>query len=248
MKPKSKGDGLLVKGGQIVGEQDEEAASRGVTQDNALITASYAMNLNEKRLLIVAISQLDPTSRAWKDRCVDVTVYASEWADAFNISRNVAYDRLRKAASDLYHRSVRIRGDQSDGAEIRWISGQEYSKREGRVTITFSGKILHYLTDLIGEFTSYELLGVAGLKSTHSMRLYELASQFKGTGWRHIELDDLRDMFCLEDTYRDWRDLRKRVIERACREITSESDLKVEYEPLKRGRAVYAVKLRIEPK
>ena len=229
-------------------EDKEQSASRSVTQDNALIIASYAMSLNEKRLLMTAIAQLDPTSHAWKERCVDVTVLATDWAKTFGISRGVAYERLRKSAADLYSRSLRIRGDNTNGTEIRWISGQEYSAKEGRVTITFAGKILHYLTGMIDEFTSYDLLGVAGLKSTHSVRLYELASQFKGTGWRYIELDELREMFCLDGAYRDWRDLKKRVIDRACKELTAKSDLDVQYEPVKRGRTVHAIKLKIAQK
>ena len=31
-----------------------------VTQDNALISASYTMSLNEKRLLVLALSKIDP--------------------------------------------------------------------------------------------------------------------------------------------------------------------------------------------
>jgi len=231
-------------------EDKEETASskRIVAQDNALIEASYAMSLNEKRLLMAAISQLDPTSKAWKAGKAEVTVLASEWAETFGVDPNAAYKRLRGASADLYNRSVRIKGDHRNGRNIRWLQAEEYSADEGRVTVVFSGEILYYLTSLFDEFTKYDLLGVAGLRSTHSVRLYELASQFKGTGWRYIELDALRDMFCLGDAYQDWRDLKKRVIDRACKEVTAKSDLEVSYEIVKRGRSVHAIRLKIEPK
>ena len=219
-----------------------------VTQDNALINASYSMSLNEKRLLVSAMAQLDPTSKAWKEGRAEVTVLSSEWAELFGIDKNAAYKRLKGASDALYNRSVRIRGDHRNGKNIRWLQAEEYSTEEGRVTIVFSGAILRYLTSLFDEFTKYDLLGVSGLKSTHSVRLYELAMQYKNTGWRYIELDDLREMFCLGDAYTDWRDLKKRVIDRACKEITEKSDFKVEYEQVKRGRTVKAIRLKIEEK
>lgn len=206
------------------------------------------MSLHEKRLLVSAIAQLDPTSKAWREGKAEATVTAGEWAELFGLDRKSAYRRLRKASSDLFERKVQLRGDHRNGKRIRWIQAEEYSETEGRVTIVFSSEVLYYLTSLFDEFTKYDLLGVAGLKSTHSIRLYELASQFKGTGWRYIALDDLRGMFCLEGAYQDWRDLKKRVIDRACREITEKSDLNVEYEVVKRGRSVHAIRLRIEEK
>lgn len=227
---------------------DSQQKPRKVTQDNALISSSYTMSLHEKRLLVAAIAQLDPTSKAWREGRAEATVTAGEWVDTFGGSQKSAYRELRNASSDLYGRSVRIRGDSRAGKNMRWISAEEYSENEGRVTITFSGPILHYLSGMIDEFTTYDLLGVSGLKSTHSVRLYELSSQFKGTGWRYIPLNELREMFCLEGAYQDWRDLKKRVIDRACREITEKSDLNVEYEVVKRGRSVHAIRLRIEEK
>ena len=227
---------------------ENEPRKFSVTQDNALINASYSMSLNEKRLLVSAMAQLDPTSKAWKEGRAEVTVLSSEWAELFGVDKNAAYKRLKGASDALYNRSVRVRGDHRNGKNIRWLQAEEYSAEEGRVTIVFSGAILRYLTSLFDEFTKYDLLGVSGLKSTYSVRLYELSSQFKGTGWRYIELDDLREMFCLGDAYSDWRDLKKRVVDRACKEITAKSDLNVHYEIVKRGRSVHAIRLKIEEK
>lgn len=221
---------------------------RTVTQDNALITASYSMSLNEKRLLVSAISQLDPTSKAWKEGRASATITAGDWVATFGGSPKNAYRDLRKASSELFERKVQLRGDHRNGKRIRWIQAEEYSEDEGRVTIVFSSEVLYYLTSLFDEFTKYDLLGVAGLKSTHSIRLYELSSQFKGTGWRYITLDDLREMFCLGAAYPRWQDLKKFVVERACKEITAKSDLEVDYEPVKRGRSVHAIRLKIEEK
>lgn len=219
-----------------------------VTQDNALITASYSMTLDEKRLLVTAISRLDPTSKAWKAGRAEVSVTASEWSELYGAKLRSSYEQLNQASKRLYQRSVRIWGDSKKGKDVRWLSAREYNEGEGTVVLTFSGPVLFYLTGMVDEFTKYDLLGVCGLKSTHSVRFYELASQFKGTGWRYVALDDLRKMLCLEGAYQDWRDLKKRVIDRSCNELTAKSDLNVTYETVKKGRTIVAIKLLIEPK
>lgn len=221
---------------------------RSVTQDNALVMASYSMTLDEKRVLTTAISKLDPTGKAWKEGRAEACVTASEWSELYGTSISNSYKQIDSASEKLYQRSVLIWGDKRKGKVIRWLSAREYDNGAGAVVLTFSGPVLFYLTGMVDEFTKYDLFGVCGLKSIHSVRFYELASQFKGTGWRYIDLADLRKMLCLEDSYRDWRDLKKRVIDRSCKELTLKSDLNVAYEVVKKGRTIVAIKLLIEPK
>ena len=227
---------------------DAASSSPSVTQSNALIEASYTMSLDEKRLLVSAIGQLNPSSKAWQEGRAKATIHAGDWGATYGLKQKSAYGQLREASKHLYERSVRIRGDHRNGKHIRWISSEEYSEAEGRVTISFSGDILFYLTGMIDEFTSYKLLNVGGLKSIHSIRLYEQACRFKDTGWSYISLLDIREMFCLGDAYPEWQDLKRRVIDQACKEITTKSNLHVRYEVVKRGRSVHAIRLLIEEK
>ena len=215
-----------------------------VTQDNNLISSSYAMSLNEKRLLVLALSKVDPMGKAWLEGG-KAKVTVREWSEVFGIDTKVAYERLRLASKELYNRSVRISGDSENGEEIRWLSAQKYRKNNGFVEISFGREMVYYLSGMVDQFTSYQLLRVSGLKSIHSIRMYELAKQFVETGWRYIRIDDLRDMFRLNNSYSNWRDLKKRVIDRACIEVTAKSDLRVSYETIKNGRSVHAIKIKI---
>ena len=221
---------------------------RKVTQDNALISASYSMTLDEKRLLMALISKIDPTSKAWKTGSLSVEITITEWAELYSIKGGNTYERLNEASKRLYNRSVRIKGDSKKGKEIRWLSAREYNEGEGVVILTFANPILKYLTSLFDQFTSYDLLGVSGLKSMHSVRLYELACQYKSTGWRYMTLDELREALDLQDSYVRWVDLRKYVLDKSCREVTQKSDYIIAYEAVKKGRGVDAIKLFIKPK
>lgn len=219
-----------------------------VTQDNALVSASYSLTLNEKRLLVACIAQLNPESKAWLAGRAEVTLTAGEWGELYGIAQKRAYGELRSAADALYNRSVRIYGDRKKGKEIRWLSAQEYNENEGRVTVTFSGPVLFYLTGMMEQFTTYDLLGVAGLKSVYSIRIYELACQFKSTGWRVVKVADLRQMCGIGDAYPLFSDFRKRVIDRACKEISEKSDMILSWSPVKKGRTIESIRFKIEPK
>lgn len=215
-----------------------------VTQDNTLINASYTMTLNEKRLLVLALSKIDPMGKAWLEGG-KVKVTAKEWTDIFGLDLKSSYKRLKQSADDLYNRSVRVWGNNNKGEKIRWLSAEKYSLNDGYVEIRFGREMVYYLSGMVDQFTSYQLLQVSGLKSTHSIRMYELAKQFDGTGWRYIELGHLRNMLNLNNSYTNWRDLKKRVIDRACAEVTAKSDLRIGYDVVKKGRAVHAIKLKI---
>jgi len=216
-----------------------------VTQDNELISASYSLSLNEKRLIILAFSKINPMLDFWKgDGLVSIT--ASEFSEVFNVDMKNAYNFIKSAQDSLSERWVRLEGDYKNGKEIRWLDGKEYSSNEGMITMGFSSRMLKSISGMSEFFTSYKLLAVSRLKSTYSIRIYELTQQFKSTGWRLIQLDELRNL--LRVGYPDWRDLKKRVIDPACKELNEKSDIHISYEIIKKGRTIVAVKLLTKAK
>lgn len=219
-----------------------------ITQENVLVSASYTMSLNEKRLLVMALSKLNPLdNEVWKTGA-DLTVTAREWAKVFNIHQKNAYKLLKNAADQLYKRSVRIQGDHWKGKEIRWLSAKEYSQEDGYVTLGFGKELVYHISGLVDQFTSYKLLSVSGLKSVHSIRMYELAKQFVDEGWRYIKVVELREMFKLEKSYQTWQDFKKRVLDRSCKEVSEKSDLVISYATVKKGRNIHAVRIKVDTK
>ena len=228
--------------------ETKDIITNSITQDNALIKSSFSLLLQEHRLLLAAVSKIDPTSSAWKAGRVDVEITAGEWMSLYGDASKAVYGTIKSAASGLYSKSVKLWSDDNSGKHIRWISGWEYNQAEGRVVLTFSGDILFELSGFVDDFTKYQIANISGLKSTHSIRLYQLAAQFKGTGWNYIKLDDLRIMFKLEGAYPRWMDLKRRVIDKAVNEINKKTDLSVSYEKIKKGRDITAIKLLIKDK
>ena len=95
-----------------------------------------------------------------------------------------------------------------------------------------------YIGQLKRRFTTYRLADVASLSTSYSIRLYELLMQFNSTKQRSISVDDFRSLFQLNDKYPLFRDLNKRVIKPAVKEINSSSNLEVFYSTTKKGKNI----------
>ena len=99
------------------------------------------------------------------------------------------------------------------------------------------------LFELKNHFTAYKLSRVSGMKSVYSWRLFELLMQFKKTGLLNILIDDFYHAMDAPESLRaNFSNLRNRVIEPAVKEIREKDGLAVEWEAIKAGRKVKALK------
>lgn len=204
-----------------------------VTQANQLIEASYRLTLEEKRLIIICISKLHRK----KEIPDEVSITVEEYASTFDLGMKSAYKQLKEAKDRLYDRDIKFRND-AVSRRLRWVYGVDYHEGQGMVTLKFSPEIKNHIGFLKNQFTPYRLNNVKSLKSTYSIRLYELLSQYLQDGQRWILVDDFRSMFELEDKYPKYADLRKWVIEPSVDELNTKSNYEVTFKPEKNGRNV----------
>lgn len=216
---------------------------RIVTQDNILISASYSLTLDEKRLLLLAISKLKPNTKIGSKGKETLVVNVSEWKEAFKITSNAAYTQLKSGTLRLYERSIKII-EKDETMHMRWVSSAYYNEGAGSVTLVFSGDILKYLSGLVGNFTSFDLINTGEFTSIHSFRVYEMACRFIDTGWLYIEIGDFKTSLGIEGLYSKWAELKRRVIDKACKEINKHSNLSITYDIIKSGRSVVALKFK----
>lgn len=213
------------------------AAELVVVKANSLIEASYKLTINEIRILALTVGVMDPNSN---QQVFDFTV--SDFVREFpEIKLENAYKEIQVAIKKLYDRSVRTE-DGNRVSDFRWVSSKTYYKREGRFRISLTNEVMPYLTQIKGQFTRYQLRNISAFNSVYSIRIYELCYQYKSRGVREISLEDLKKWLQVEDKYSAYFDFKKRVIAPAILEINEKSDLHVDFEPIKRGRSVVALK------
>src|SRR5690606_37989289 len=135
-----------------------EPSSLLVTKANDLISASYRLTLQEQRLLLAAIAQVDPR----KPMPSKITVTAASFAEIYGVPIRFAYTNLKEAADSLYERDIQT-FDGKNRTRIRWVYKATYAEGEGRVTLNFTVDVIPYLSMLNSKLTSYDLRRVANL-------------------------------------------------------------------------------------
>lgn len=214
-----------------------------VVKANSLIEASYRLSIDEVRILALTIGTMDPKSN---QKIFDFTVadFVREFPE---ISIDNAYKQIQAAIKRIYDRSVRTE-DSKRVTEFRWVSSRTYFKKEGRFRIAMTDEVMPYLTQLKGQFTKYQLKNISYFNSVHSIRIYELITQYRSVGNREISVEELKKWLQVEDSYSRWNNFKARVLDPAITEINEKSDLFVEVEYVKRGRAIHALKFVISTK
>jgi len=206
-----------------------------ITRHNSLIEGCYKLTLDEQRLLYLCITQLDPRKPLPKDNSFTVT--ADHFAQTFNIDKTNVYRQLEEASRELAERWLRT-NDGKYREQFRWVFGVRYHDNEGKVTLGFSPWVVPYLTSLQKQFTSLRLSQVANLKSIYSIRLLEFLTQFKGTGKFIIDLSKFKERLGIENEYKRFFDLKKRVIDVAVKELKEKSNFIVNWKSIKCGKTI----------
>ena len=212
-----------------------------VYKANEVVEAGYRLSLNEQRVVLACIAQVDSARELLATDEFELS--AKDFARLFAVSEDRAYSDLQEIARNLYQRSLTIHNPDPKRPkikkiEMRWISSISYMPEDGKISLCFSQKILPYLSELKGQFTKYELKHIGNMTSIYAIRLYELLMQWKGTGTRTVEIEWLKQQFQLEDDYDRMFDLKKRVIDPAVKDINTHSDFEVSCTQKKTGRRV----------
>lgn len=214
------------------------------TQDNQLIEACYSMTLNEKRLLLFGISKINPSVFPDASKPFSFEMTAKEWAEQFGDDHS--WQTLRRASKNLIRRSVtlhsKVGGDSPDEWIMNWFDSVKYYKNQGRIVATFGRGIQVRLAGMLEQFTTIDLLSVSQLNSTHAVRLYELLSQFKSTGYRVMTIEDFRFAMDCVNTNKGTSELKRAVLNPALRQLNEKSDLFCIVTDIKESRAITGFK------
>jgi len=206
-----------------------------VVKSNHLIEASYKLSLNEQRLILMAISQLRNRRPMGSQKIQQVT--ALDYQEMFGLSQKNAYRELKAATDNLFQRDIKTYDDKGMD-RFRWVERVRYEKKEGFVELHFTDSIAPYLTKIYKNFTQYELKKLSNVKSTYAIRLFEMFKRWEQKGERFITMADYRKWFELENKYKLYSDLRKRVIEPAIAELEEKANLTISWDEKKKGRKV----------
>ena len=228
-----------------------------VVKDNALINASYNLELVEQRLILLAIVEARTSGKGVTPNN-SLTITASSYMNHFDTNRNTAYQALKDACNNLFERQFSyIETNTKGNTEVvrsRWVSEIRYIDNEASVKLIFSPTVSPLITLLEKNFASYELEQVAQLNSKYAVRLYEVVIAWRSTGKTPmIAIDELRNRLgVLDDEYTVTADFKRWALDNPIKQINEKTEINLSYEQHKQGRKIvgftFTVKQKSKPK
>ncbi len=215
-----------------------------VVKDNALINASYNLEVTEQRLILLSIIRARETGQGISSDS-KLEIHASDYASRFDVTKEAAYNALKNAVNNLFERKFSFKEIHKDtNKEIvvksRWVSRIAYVDDLATLEVTFAPDVVPLITRLEKHFTSYQLKQVAQLTSKYAIRLYEFLIAWREVGKTPvISLSEFREKLGLDiNEYQKMVNFKSRVLEPAIKQINELTDIHVKYEQYKTGRSI----------
>lgn len=194
---------------------------------NLLNFTRQEFDVYEQRLLILIIEFLKHKQGIGVDieegKNLEVSL---NYAD---FEKDISSNRLKKLANTITSQKIHY-----EVSEDKWtylVLFPMVSYESGELKVTIIDKALKYLLELAKGYTNIDKQSIFSLKSSVSMRMYELLSSFKNVGVWTVKIEELREFLNLShNQYINFKDFRIRVLEYSQRELWEHCNLHFEWE------------------
>ncbi len=216
-----------------VKKPDELIKMRGDFSESALKLSSYLISLLEKDKYKYEINIRDYLKK-----------FDKKMGD---------FDYMYSVAQEIARKQFKMVDRKKKEFEIfNFVSRVTYGG--GVLTVNFDLDLLQYLIHIKDNYLVYEIRYIMALNSKYAIRLYEvLKNQYekvhkhKDSTTMWITLDELRELLSIPASYK-WQDIKRQILEKSKEEINEETDILIDYQPIKKGRKVAEIIFTIKPK
>ena len=164
------------------------------------------------------------------------------------------YREIESVVDKVMSRVLTIRDEKGKGwTKYNVFSRCRYRPEEGVLELGFHPDLRPHYLNLQKHFAQFNLMEYLVLPSIYSQRIFEILKSWADRPDVQIPLADLHEMLDTPVSLRNnFKDFRRRVLDKAHADICDKTSLRFEWEPVKRGKAVtyvlfiFDVKRRIE--
>lgn len=200
----------------------------------------------EQKILNYIISQIKPNQKVTDNEFVfDMRLFSEICGADYDIGKN--YINYKIALENLASNGFWLRDGQKK-IYFQWIVTPIINFGTSKIIVTISDKVMPYLCDLATNFTSYELNQILKLNSSYSVAMYELLKSYEYQKLIKLSVTELKSLLGCEDKYKEYKDLRRNVIEIAINEINQKTNISVEWTPKRDGRNYTDIEFIIKEK
>jgi plasmid replication initiation protein len=213
-----------------------------VVKHNSLIKSRYDYTISELRLIITVASMIKADDKNFKD----YEIIVKDYAELLNSkTKESLYRDLKKLGKKLLSQPLEI--EKENGFLIcNWFSSYEYAAREGKIICSFDPKLKPYLLELQEQFTKYKLENILMMKSTYSIRLYELAKSWQKIGYFEMDIKEFRISIGANNIYPLYANLKQKAINVAIKEINNFTDISLKFIEIKTSRKITKIRFEIK--
>ena len=212
---------------------------------NRVTECFKSMSVDEKRILIMASPVAINIDATEQD---SILISAQQFAEECGIKVNSAYKQIELASKKLVDRSLSYTNEKGKKVYSNWVIDATYE--DAGVSLRFTSVVLIMLKilDKYNPYTRYKKDVVLKLKKDYSIDFYHLAKKSEKLGNFELTIDSMFIEFGLPESYRDLRNLKRRVLKDPIDEINKHTDIDLTYEPIKKGRSVVGFKFTVREK
>lgn len=202
-----------------------------VVKDNALIQRTrYSLSTQQQKLLLFMISKIKPHA----DENTRYSMSIKEYCLCCDITEKSGtnYTNIKNSLKQLADKSMWYSYRSGREVLLRWLNRVCINKNSGIIEYTFHPDMLPFLIDLKECYTQYSLENILPLKSTFSIRLYEILRSYANLNNPVVSfsIDELRKKMGLEENqYPRFSNFKQTVLDVAIDEIYLRTDIWAEY-------------------
>lgn len=215
-----------------------------VAKANDLIRARHSLSTMEQRVFVMMVAKL---SRESEFPVQEIPIH--EIADTSDIDGSNVYRAAQDICDSLVDQTVDIH-DQSGEGNRRYttyncFSMCQYEEGKGVIRAKFNEDMRPFLLELKRRFTLYLVTVFLRLRSKYSTQIYELLKMRQGLSNLRMSVGEFRRTLGLEDKYKEFAQMKRRVIEQARGELEERADIYFTYRVIREGRRAKEIQFYI---
>lgn len=216
-----------------------------VKKYHTLVNSKYNHKSSEMKFILLCITRIKMEDQLFPD--IEFTV--KELQERLGVAQN--HTRIRSEMKRFKSLTFEMPVYNDEGKLEKyiyrsWFEEIEYHIKDGRITAKFDSKIKPMLLQIKERITKYDINFILQMKSSYSIRIYELLKEYQRIGHRTYEVKELMDILSVPKALKTYSNFKKRVLLQAESELNEFADIAFDLEEIKQGRAVAKLRFNIK--
>ena len=208
-----------------------------------VIEARYQLSSRGNDIIDIVLSKLE------KDDNTRYIIDINDYKKYYDETTPNTYRQFKATVDEMREKGLEIRNkEKNEYIYYPWFTRIHYINDEGRIEVDLHKELKKILLEVKRKIY-FNLKYSTKLKSEYAKRLYYYARFYVDTGWRIDKVEELADKLECPKSYKTrYNPFKTKVLEIAKEQINEYSDIKIEFEEIRKGKKVVSIKMLIRKK